>query len=297
MPEYLVEVGADLAAEHEGLAVDYAVWAGSIEDRQAAAVVQAYVDNGGQAECAAAHGEHWDWQRGIAEIEVPYYWGFEPVLAPPVRGFSGPASINQEALRRGEMRDLDNPEDLEPVLHACSAEGAPAPSMLPRSAREDGEEFLHPAVLDALQSDWDQTLSQIGREHLRLTDLSACLSRQEPTGALAGTPAGPDMASGWADVLADAESEVQRSAGRSESIERLQQVEEPIVQALWACTRDVHAPATEDLVSRMDAFNHDHAAEISQAREHWREMRALAGRLGWSADDPFAGYLPAASTS
>lgn len=289
VPERVVPAQGDQAELEQRVADRFATWAGSVDDYQAAEVIRAYSNNADQEECVEAAGEDWSgWEYAIGEVTVPRYYGVNPVAAPPVRDISFRYTLN-ERVREAEplLHETPSDEGLARALDKCSFEIDSAGPLLGKMSEEEVGDLVTPDPLEKLTLDWKSVVDEVAAEHGSVEETIRCFVDQEPQGELQGVPPGVD-GQGWVDVYDDALASAPRAAQGADMSEALD-VESELMRTLWTCQQDSYDAVLRDLESASAEFAKSHSNEIRAARDDWAEVRALAGKMGWSPGHPLAG--------
>jgi hypothetical protein len=249
----------------------YRQFAGTVYERDAAGVVQAYRMNGEMDACMEQEGyPEWDWS--LPRSKNPPSAGFwtsmffeRPMSAPHSTTVlaTGPAVVAEHRTMMAEI-----PEDLRQVINSCSGrtktgEAEPTPPVAMR-LKNQWWDLLRD--IDARYGDYDQyrecltntNFGELGRI-TNVTDAAMALERLDPPAAELGDGTPQDSAA-W---------------------QRMVEAEEVWDQGDYNCRFEVYNRHLADAVAAAEEFARTNAAEIAEARAAWRQVVADAEKLGY----------------
>lgn len=277
-------------------------WAGTTEDRDAAQVVRAYALNGKYSDCMAAKGyDGFDWRRGIDPAEPSQDTGLTGLLEP-----FGTHQVRDEVLHKARAAryeyESNHPERFQPVwndavvaaIDKCLAKADSADDEeLDALTEPDGLEDLTQAWYDAAETRkvllWDATSPEAA-------EYVACMTQRGYPPAKGEWESAPHIRQLILDrvarkaptdwrVLTDPEK---RAA--SPKWQAFVKAEQAMLDADETCRVPIVNARIADVKELQDAFGREHSDQISEVADGWTRIRARAGELGWSPDEPFAGY-------
>lgn len=259
----------------------YSRWAGSLEMHQALQVVRAHQLNGAFSECLQKHGVNEDWRANISAPHVRRFDKMSAALASPTWRPSDSLPLQARAARSDAWElAYDPPPSTANVRHECR-DAHPAPG---ESGLSDG-----PEEYEVLEEAWRGRIGGATAQFLDQQDVVECVTRQEMSGPFAGKDADSRFA-----VVDDAEppaSDV--PVGKEQPTEAWRSyraLEQQLLEAHWACRRDVYDEAMATLPAVVAAFEAEYAEEIRRAEGRWASIEDRARALGWTPGEPLAGW-------
>lgn len=294
-PELVVQLPVEDVERIRKIRASFERWAGSVEDRQAAAVVQAYGNNGAQADCVAEKGMTWAWQGAITGVRVEAFYMQNVFVAPPERFITFDAQINAPAARLEPLLHRTPAEPLASALDECSFTAGGPGQVLGRLSEEQLGNLTYPSIIEDLSFEWEAMLVEATAEFGSPKAVSTCLTQTKiTTGPLSGVPAGK-AGQGWLTAARKAlpTAELIPDLGApsaSMKWDAALATEKQLAILLWECHDDSFGKALGNVEAALPRFETNLAADITAAEEGWNEVREVAGKLGWTPDDPLAGF-------
>jgi hypothetical protein len=249
----------------------YQQFAGTVYERDAAGVVQAYRMDGDMDACMKQEGHpEWDWS--LPRSKNPASDGFwasmffeRPMSAPHSRTVlaTGPAVVAEHETMTAEI-----PEEVRQAINSCSDRtktGSAEPTP-PAAMRLNEQWWALLREIDARYGDYDQyreclantDFGELGRI-TNVTDAAMALERLDPSAAELGDGTATD----------------------SPAWQRMVEAEEVWDRGDYNCRYEVYNRHLADAVAEAEEFVAANAAEIADARAAWREIVAEAERLGY----------------
>jgi hypothetical protein len=249
----------------------YRQFAGTVYERDAAGVVQAYRMNGEMDACMEQEGyPEWDWS--LPRSKNPPSVGFwastffeRPMSAPHSTAVlaTGPAVAAEHETMMAEI-----PEDVQRVINSCSGRTKTGSAQsTPRVAMRLNDQWWRLLdEIDARYGDHDQyrecladtDFGELGRIN-DITDAAMALERLDPSAAELGDGSLKDSAA-W---------------------QRMVEAEEIWDQDEYNCRHEVYNRHLADAVADAEEFVQSNAAAIAEARVAWGEVVAEAEKLGY----------------
>lgn len=249
----------------------YRQFAGTVYERDAAGVVQAYRMNGAMDACMEQEGyPEWDWS--LPRSKNPPSVGFwastffeRPMSAPHSTAVlaTGPAVAAEHETMTAEI-----PEDVQRVINSCSGRTRTGSAQsTPRVAlRLNNQWWRLLDEIDTRYGDHDQyrkclantDFGELGRIN-DITDAAMALEGLDPSAAELGDGTPQDSAA-W---------------------QRLVEAEEIWDRGEYNCRYEVYNRHLADAVAAAEDFALTNAAEIAEARSAWRQVVAEAEKLGY----------------
>jgi hypothetical protein len=265
-------VREDSAALQARVDAIYETFDGTVYERDAAGVVQAYSLNGAMDRCMRRQGyPEWDWSTPRSKDGPgPAFW-FTDFFSPPLAATHStvlvamaPASVAEQTAL---SQDID--EVQQSVIGFCShrtrtgqAQGTPREAL---RLRQQWWDML--AELDATYGDMEQY-----RACLRATDFGDDLGRLGST---------TDAAMALERLDPPAGERVEGAESGSPAWRRLVEAEAAWERGEYACRHQVYNAHLDDAAAEAEQFARTHAAAISDARAAWRKVTRRAERLGY----------------
>lgn len=273
---------ADAGAAAE-LAAEVAAWWGTEADAQAGAVLVAYSLNGETDQCLAERGyPRFDWRASIMPTG-----GVQPYVG-AIAGLEGSmlfADDYERSLRAPDVeRTLNSPPDRS--KDEVAAEDACLEESRETDVSDDAlEDIGLPSVVAQLRERWQETAAEAEAPVIDDDELTACVESKDL----------PELRGGSVDELAHLADEVQREIEAEklsvdETVARFAAWDGAVTGALRECAEPYAEAADEAVVAAYEEFEREHADRIEQAKAAWVGVRREAEELGWSPDDPYAGY-------
>lgn len=274
----------DTADVRASAVTSYEQWAGSATARQAAEVVVAYRLNGAWSACMREHGLPSRWETAIAGVEpIDPLTGSLWLMRPHARPYSERALAMTWSARAQAVLTSHLSESARQTAVACHA-----------AVHEAGDDAVdairEPVGVRSLREKWNDALAPIAERFGGEEAYLKCLDQQDIP-ALEGE--------GWRAIdstytralpqpldipLADEEA--------SPQWQHFLQLEQPLVDADWAC-RSAHYDEALALLQPIVAdFEASHGAEIDALIQHWQNVEREAAALGWSPESPQAALTP-----
>lgn len=270
-------------------------WSGGVWDRQAAAVISAYANNGAQADCIAEKGLRWDWRRGIPPIRTESYYLQSPLLAPPERFVTFERQVNAEAAALEPAHHETPPEPLASALDECSLTTGGPGKILGQMSEEEIQALTMPSAVEDLTIEWEAMLVEASAEFGNPATVMACIEKTKISdGPLGDIPAGR-AGQRWLTAVEDSLPPADRSprlgsTSTDQDWVEAQAAEAQLATALWECHDDSFSQALANLEAALPRFEKNQAVDLAEAEQGWARVRELADELGWAPDDPLAGY-------
>lgn len=270
-------------------------WSGGVWDRQAAAVVSAYGNNGAQADCIEEKGMSWDWRTAISTIRTDSFYMQSPFLAPPERFVTFERQANAEAAGLEPARQETPQEPLASALDECSLTTGGSGKILGQMSEEELRAITMPPAVESLSIEWEAMLVEVTAEFGDPAKIMACIENTEISdGPLGDVPAGKGGQS-WLTAVEVSLPPVGETPALGEPSSdqdwvKAQAAEAQLATAFWECHEDSFSQALVNLEAALPRFEKNQAADLAEAEQGWSRVRKLAGELGWTPADPLAGY-------
>jgi len=254
---------------------------GTVAQRNAAGVLQAWKLNGAMDTCMAEKGfPEWDWSqvRNMAPrtnaLATSTFFG-----APLSHGYSASLMDTAAGVRAEYLFRVTSPnEKTGSAIDACLDETPPV-------SDDDADEAAVPAAVRGLRDQWWAMLSRLDAKYGDRKEHSTCFAEQAVT--IAGT-SGALTADTWeiqlshlvppSDLIPDSAASPLVTGTRWAQFVA---VEGDLEQADWTCRRSVYEEHLADVSAAIDAFAVEHQTQIAKAGDGWAKIEQRAAELGY----------------
>ncbi|MEZ5097746.1 MAG: hypothetical protein R2731_17695 [Nocardioides sp.] len=270
--------GAEVRAEAVRVVESFT---GSVEEKDALSLIEAYAGNAALDACMAEKGiPEWDWS-----LSRSYAIRGDPLtsqlwLQEPLRRWESENLLANQPFLQAEVV-MNNPDPAtDEASSACLAELGP-------EVGSKEAELATPRVIDRLTRQWYAMVAKSGQAlGLPAADgYWACMDAADiavlDDQDLPASEIGPAL-TGWRpdrDEIPTSVEDAERWA--SAGWQRLLAGEDEFFRADWECRRDVYSAHIEQMLPRIRQFEQEHAVEIAEARNAWTDVMAEAARLGY----------------
>lgn len=261
-------------------------WMGTADQRQAAEVVVAHGENSPIANCMQRVGYPWYWSASTMPGD-----SFDP-LAPSVWFAStDPQLVSKHVqlwgpFHRAEgMMNADNDVSADQASAVLSCEKAHDSE---RWTDETDEAVRNPEGASELTADWAKRLSAAGIAAAPFSAYADCM-----TSAKLSLLGGKEYsAATLAQAYAAAEpppEEIPPTGveGTAPEWAEFLKSEQEVSSADWSCRSQVYDTKMATLVPVINAFEDDHASELTHLSEYWISVEESAEALGWRPGGSF----------
>ncbi|WP_162598763.1 hypothetical protein [Nocardioides gilvus] len=259
-------------------------WWGSTADAEAGQVLASYSLNGITDSCLEQRGyPRFDWRASIFPVSSSQEFAVGGVL-----GVFDSMLFADDYARSLETDDIETflnspPERSEKEIAAEDA-------CLKESRKSDVSDDeldamkLPPAVAE-LRGLWQETVTDAESRVVKADEFKSCFDEEKL----------PEMRGRSGDELAHLADEVKREIeaeklSPKETVAKFGEWDSAITGAFRECAEPYLAEVQNAIDAAHQQFERDHATQIKQAQDAWASVRRDAEKLGWSPDEPLAGY-------
>lgn len=263
-------------------------WWGATSDAQAGEVLAANSLNGRVDSCLEARGyPRFDWRASI----FPPANDTTPATVYAVLTSDTRSLFADDYVPGRESADVERRLNSPP--NRSDAEIAAEDSCLEEARKvdvsdDDLDAMKLPPEVAELRDSWREELARAESEVVAPEKVMSCFDALELTEARGR--AGNELATLASEVHREIEAE---GLSADEADAKFAAWDSAIVQGIRECSEPYVEAAQESISAAYAKFASEHADEIEQAERAWAAVRRDATSLGWSPDDPLAGYTPA----
>lgn len=263
----------------------YNSWEGGADAARAVAVLTAHGYNSDYSACMAAKGYEMPWQSAIGPgyVEPDALQATRWLREPNRRTFTASAMLSAHGTKVAKWHERDLSDAEHTAGLACLED-----------AEEIGDDevnaLAHPPGYHAVMSAWEErTVAAVAEVAGTPEAFDECLVDKVLPG-----PDGTVMdVITYMEESAPGPSEIPLLSGEpSAAWNRYVHEETQLLEARWDCAEPVYDAAMATIPEVVVSMEADFPSEIAALREHWGSVKRDAQELGWSPQDPYAGWSP-----
>lgn len=256
-------------------------FAGSVFQRDASMVLQAWKSNGAMDGCMEREGfPEWDWSATRNLTPRTNALGASTFFAAPM-ALAQSAAIADTAEAAAMEHELLTME-LSPAEDAAVGRCLDSAPALPET---QAAQFSTPKTVSGLRDKWWAMLDSWDKEHGDTDRYNACFAKQRDAQGLSSEVTGETWRGFVASEAPRPRSSSKTPAGPfTEGAEwaALESLETTLELVDWNCRQAVYTEHLADIEDDIAEFGRDHASEISSAQQDWPSVEERAAELGFT---------------